>query len=328
MDGSGGPTDVRAEGRARLLARLRSELGKSVLAEATEVAAHATGLHGHAIGPVIFYGSCLRASSPEGVMDVYLLSRSHRAFHGRSLGGSVLAALNALVPPNIYFWSIPHPVHGALRVKVAVVSQAQFQAQSEVAAWSPSIWARFCQPCVQLAGGSAGKSADVEQAILTACLTAAHWAAHLGPESGTSRDFWTALFAATYGAELRPERADRPSVIYDADPERYDAVLRDAWSALGVAFTEHEGVLEPKLDASMRRSARRAFRARQLFGKALTLVRIVKGTLTFRGGIDYLAWKIERHSGVSLGLREWERRHPVLAAPVVLARLLRAGALR
>ena len=47
-----------------------------------------------------------------------------------------------------------------------------------------------------------------------------------------------------------------------------------------------------------------------------------------RGGADYIVWKIERHSGEKIVLSPWQRRHPLLAAPLLLPRLLRRGAIR
>ena len=43
---------------------------------------------------------------------------------------------------------------------------------------------------------------------------------------------------------------------------------------------------------------------------------------------EYAAWKVERHSGVKLELSDWQRRHPLLAAPGVYLRLRRQGLLR
>ena len=317
-----------ADARERLLARVRRELRVPVLAEAKDVARYAAELHGDTIGPVLFYGSCLRAESPEGIMDVYLLSKSHVAFHGTSASGRALAGLNWLIPPNIYFWSIPHPVHGTLRAKAAVVSMAQFREACAFDAVSPSIWARFCQPSVLVDGYDEASREAVADAIVEAILTAARWAALLGPRRGSARDFWTALFAATYAAELRPERNNRPSIIYDANAERYDAILGDAWDALGIRYADDAGVLAPDVADDARARASRAFAARQYGGKLISIARVVKGTLTFKGGVDYLAWKIERLSGVSLELTAFQRAHPFLGAPSVFVRLLRAGALR
>ena len=316
------------DARDRLVSRVREELGAPVLAEAYDVARHARSLHGDTFGATLFYGSCLRADSPEGIMDVYLLNRSHRAFHGTTARGRALAGLNWLIPPNIYFWSISHPVHEALRAKVAVVSEDQFREGSEADAWSPSIWARFCQPSVLLDASDDATRDRVAAAVVTAILTAARWAAHLGPERGTPREYWAALFAATYGAELRPERDDRPNVIYDAHPARYDALLLDAWEALEIPVRVEGEVLVPTVSPADREAAARRFRVRQRAGKLVSVARLVKGSLTFSGGIDYLLWKIERHAGMPIEVTGWERRHPVLGAPRVFLRLRRLGAVR
>ncbi|MCC2659180.1 MAG: hypothetical protein K0Q76_4288, partial [Panacagrimonas sp.] len=63
-------------------------------------------------------------------------------------------------------------------------------------------------------------------------------------------------------------------------------------------------------------------------GKPLNVLRLLKAACTFDGAADYAAWKVERHSGVKLELSPWQRRHPLLAAPVVYLRLRRQGVLR
>ncbi len=65
-----------------------------------------------------------------------------------------------------------------------------------------------------------------------------------------------------------------------------------------------------------------------LLGKALTVLRLMKGVFTFDGAVDYAAWKIERHSGITPKLSPWQRRHPILASPALLWRLYRQGAFR
>ena len=60
----------------------------------------------------------------------------------------------------------------------------------------------------------------------------------------------------------------------------------------------------------------------------LTVVRLLKANLTFAGGIDYLAWKINRHAGTSIDIKPWQRRWPIIGAVTLLPRLLRRGAIR
>jgi hypothetical protein len=60
----------------------------------------------------------------------------------------------------------------------------------------------------------------------------------------------------------------------------------------------------------------------------LTVARLAKASFTFAGGVDYLAWKISRHSGVPIEVKPWQRRWPLLAAITLLPRLLKRGAIR
>ncbi|MEZ4251333.1 MAG: hypothetical protein R3B99_24240 [Polyangiales bacterium] len=307
-----------------LAERIAQELSRDLLSEAHEVADHALQRHGaDAIGPILFYGSCQRAESAEGILDVYLLSKSNRAFHD----AAVAAGLNWLVPPTIYYYEL-HDGERVVRAKSAVISEDQFASSCRDETTSPSIWARFCQPAVLLRAPDEATRQRVIDMLVDAVKTAAWWAAHLGPESGTAEDFWVALFMGTYASELRPERIDRARLIYETYPERYDAMLPEAWAALGIPFRREGDRYVPEVSAEARAEAKAKWARRVKAGKVLSVVRVLKGTLTFDGGVDYLLWKIERHSGKKIETTPWQRKHPFLAGPVVLAKMVRAGMLR
>ena len=57
-------------------------------------------------------------------------------------------------------------------------------------------------------------------------------------------------------------------------------------------------------------------------------LRLAKASATFAGGVDYIAWKINRHAGTEIAIKPWQRRWPLLAAISLLPRLLRSGAVR
>jgi hypothetical protein len=67
---------------------------------------------------------------------------------------------------------------------------------------------------------------------------------------------------------------------------------------------------------------------RRIEGKTLSVLRLAKASLTFAGGADYIAWKINRHAGSDIQIKPWQRRWPLLAAITLLPRLLRSGAVR
>ena len=63
-------------------------------------------------------------------------------------------------------------------------------------------------------------------------------------------------------------------------------------------------------------------------GKAMSVIRLAKATTTFAGGVDYIAWKINRHAGTEIVVKPWQRRWPIIGALTLLPRLLRRGAIR
>ena len=63
-------------------------------------------------------------------------------------------------------------------------------------------------------------------------------------------------------------------------------------------------------------------------GRALSILRLTKAAFTFDRGADYLAWKIEKHTGVVITVTPTLRHHPILFGPKFLWRLLRKGTVR
>jgi len=305
---------------SHIASELNEPLPAAVQAFAAEIAAHG-GAH---VAAVLFYGSNLRSGALDGVLDFYVLVDSLRGWHRRRLP----AAANRILPPNILLFERDHGEQ-TLRAKVAVLRVDQFHKAMHRRSLDTTMWARYAQPAALAWVRDEIARAATVQSITRAVVSAADWAARLGPASGSANDFWDALFRRTYGAELRVEKASRARMLTSFASERYAALLPLAWRAAGVhASTEADGRLRPLLSARSRQRAKSEWRRRQLLGKPLNLARLVKTAYTFKGGVDYVIWKIERHSGYKLGLKPWQRRHPVLAAPSVLWQLRRHGAIR
>jgi hypothetical protein len=67
---------------------------------------------------------------------------------------------------------------------------------------------------------------------------------------------------------------------------------------------------------------------RRVQGKILSTLRLLKAAATFDDALDYLLWKIQRHSGVFIEPSRLQRRYPVIFAWPLLFRLWRKGAFR
>ena len=289
---------------ARLVA---DELGAAVDPR-VEAMAEAIALRfGPASRAVLFYGSCLREANLDGLMlDFYLIVSDYPAAYGK--GWKSFA--NRVLPPNVFPFE-----HGGLAAKVAVLSEADFHRLNGPETRNVSVWARFAQPS-RLVWTADDDARDRAIAAVARAAPTLLWAAQ--PLSDADADplaLWRAAFALTYAAELRAERNDRSGSVVDADPARYRAFTPPALAAIE----------RPLLS---RDAAERAWAKRRREGKLLTLARLAKATTTYAGGVDYLAWKITRHSGMTVDLKPWQRRHPIMGALSLLPRLIGSGAIR
>lgn len=277
--------------------------------DAVAMAAEIARRHGATVAAVLFYGSGLRETDPQAILDLYVLVDDLKAFHGRW----GVAFAGRLLPPNVLFLPANAPTNAGF--KVAVMTLAQFAARMRPDAYDTTLWARFCQPSAAVYVRDETAAQRVRGAMEDAARTALYWARALGPKDGDACACWTALFRATYGAELRVEGGGRAQTIVDFAPLWYEGLFRQY------------GVTHPIAEADRRRACRRWSR-RQRIGKLLNLIRLAKALFTFVGGVDYIVWKLQRHSGQSIVLTDWQKRHPLLAAPKVLLSLFRRGILR
>jgi hypothetical protein len=276
------------------------ELGKPVDARVTALAQAIAAEHGDASRAALFYGSCLRQQQLDGLMlDFYLIVSDYGAAYAKRW----LATANRLIPPNVFYFE-----HEGLVAKYAVLSEADFHRLCGPETSSVSVWARFAQPS-RLVWYANDEARD--RTIDAVCRAGPTLLAAAGVE-GCEDDLalWRRAFALTYSAELRAERTGRASSVVDLEPERY---RRFTAPALEIART-----MRPSLNWAWRR----------VEGKALSVVRLAKASLTFAGGPEYIVWKINRHAGTDIQLRPWQRRHPLLAGLSLLPRLLKSGAVR
>jgi hypothetical protein len=120
--------------------------------------------------------------------------------------------------------------------------------------------------------------------------------------------------------------------LFDADPEYYQALTSAVLAAPPFIDNVKPDATPHSYHAQILPRDRRlngaAWRVRTLQGKILSALRLLKGLLTFKGGVDYILWKIERHSGVRVEVGPNLKRVPPLAILVVFWRLYRRDAFR
>jgi hypothetical protein len=281
------------------------ELSLPVDPRVSAVASAIAQKHAPASRAVLFYGSCLREKQLEGLMlDFYLIVSDYRAAYRKRW----LAAANRLIPPNVFYFE-----HDGLAAKYAVLSETDFRRTNGPETSSVSVWARFAQPSRLV---WAADEAARERSIDAVCRAAPTLLMAAGAIDGEKPlDWWRRAFALTYSAELRAEPKERGASVVDADPARYERMSIPAMAA--IPYKSWPDV------ARGGKWARRRWE-----GKALSILRLAKASLTFAGGAEYIAWKINRHAGTDIRLKPWQQRHPLLAGLTLLPRLLRSGAVR
>jgi hypothetical protein len=309
---------------SELAALLGAELARAVPAPVAALADELARRAGPSTAAVLFYGSALRDDALDGVLDFYVLTDRPIAWPGARW----TALAGRLLPPNVGY--LETVVEGTtLRAKYAVMTLAQFRAAMSPKSIDTTLWARFSQPVVCVRARGEAESREVAAAIADAVVTAARWAAELGPERAAPADFWRALYQRTYAAELRVERSARADDLVGCDAARYARLLPLAWQAGGLAFVgDGDGRLTPALTAKDRAAGERRWLRRRRLGRPINLLRLLKAAATFDNAADYVAWKIERHSGYRIEPSPFQRRHPVLAAPALYLKLRARGVLR
>lgn len=274
------------------------ELAVPVDPRVAEMAEAIAAEHGDASRAVLFYGSCLREEQLDGLMfDFYLIVSDYRSAYGKRW----MATANRLIPPNVFPFT-----HDGLAAKYAVLSERDFHRLNGPETRNVSVWARFAQPSRLV--WTRDKMAR-DRAIAAVSRAAPTLLAAAGRRDGEDiLDWWRRAFDLTYSAELRAERKGRAQSVVDKDSERY--------RRFGDAAA-------PLVDGE-----RGSWARRRIEGKALSVLRLAKASATYAGGADYIAWKINRHAGTDIQLKDWQRRHPLLGAISLLPRLLKSGAIR
>lgn len=276
--------------------------------EAFEMVEEIRRRHGQSVAAVLFYGSCRRTGWVEdSVLDFYALVDSYRGAYR----AWAPAFFNRLLPPNVHFVDLEREGRH-IRAKYAVFSMDQFRRGAGPKALLSSVWGRFAQPTsILYARGPAEDAAVLEALAQSATTMMANARPLVGAQAG-ARALWTIAFQESYRSELRSEGEDRYAHLYEASQAYYEALAAAAPA-------------EPGMD---RKALERRWALRRAIGKLMAVFRHIKAAYTFENGLEYVLWKIERHSGIGVTPTPWQKRHPLLAAPRLAWSLYRRGAFR
>lgn len=273
--------------------------------------------HGHDLLAILVYGSWLRGKT-DTMLDFYALTKSNA-----SLPGFWQRALCRALPPNVYqIRASSAPDAGLatndskteLRAKYALLTLKQF-CRAMQHDFHSYFWARFAQPCEVVYTRDDETRASLQHAFDDAARTFIRRTLPLLPPDYSSRELWVTGLQQTYRCELRTESAQRAETLYEFNPQYYDHKTAELAAELAPSSTT-------------RQWAGFSWWLRRSQGKMLSILRLLKAAFTFNEPLQYLLWKVERHTGQRFQASERQLKHPLIFAWPLLWKMHRQGAFR
>jgi hypothetical protein len=271
------------------------------------------------VASILFYGSCLRKKSDEGVFDFYVLVDGYR----ESYDSNLLALGNFVLPPNVFYIETEFESR-TLRAKYAVLSTKDFEAAVQPECIHPYIWARFAQPSMLVyqrddAARDHAIRCAAQAAVTLVKRLSVFLPAHDRVQRFSLAAFWQQAFARTYGAERRGESSEYIASIYESARERYDSVALLAFEMLEELGWLERGTVRGEgnpfaIEVSpVRRTAMRwRWHLSRPVARTLAIGRLLKTAFTFGDWVPYAIWKMERHTGEAIELTARQREHPLI----------------
>lgn len=277
------------------------------------------------IACIFMYGSMLNPllSSETSYPDFYVIVDDYARFYK----SPVHTLLNRSLPPNSYFLKLDNN-GSALPSKYCVIDRHDLHRLTHF----PQIKDFF------IAGRLAKRIAILyvkDKEFLSQFIDNVYNAMHFNvmfalsdlAEAGfTFDDFMINLLGLSYRAEIRTEKDDKITNLYNSEKEFYKKVYTlflEQEISYGTIKEINGGYMTMKpyfthdyITAFIRKCRRRA------------VFRWPKSIYTFSNYVDYLQLKIERTTGEKLNLSKWDRRLPLIFGWRHLFRLLKKKAIR
>jgi hypothetical protein len=314
----------------RLIDLIEQECCRPVPPSIKALAQELLARYGDAVRAILFYGSCFRnGCDDEGIVDLYLLVDEYRHAYSRPFH----AFLNQLLPPNVFYHKILYK-EDIIRAKYTVFSFKDFQQGTSKRWFHSYLWGRLAQPMGIVYAADTQDAERICAAMANSVITFISRVLPSMPSRFTCRELWCKGLELTYSTELRAERRNKLVALFDFAPQYYEQLTHIAMNMVpfSVVETSEKKALETaymaSIPARVRLANRVAWNIRRIQGKMLSFLRLVKGMFTFDAGLDYILWKIERHSGIMVQIDPRLRRIPVVGTGILFWRLYRRGAFR
>jgi len=219
-----------------------------------------------------------------------------------------------------------------VRCKYAILSLADLEKGTSPHWFHSYLWGRFSQPVAVAWCRDAAARDVVESSLARSVITFLNRVLPSLPPQGNVQSLWSDGLQLSYGAELRVESSARSRELFEANKTYYQQVTHLSAALLNyplnISATPATMDYLAQIPSSRRLISRVGWKIRTIQGKFLSLARLIKALFTFDGGLDYIAWKLERHSGVHIDIPDRVRRYPLIFIWGLFLDLYRRGVFR
>jgi hypothetical protein len=300
-----------------------------------EAARALSALAPESVSGVVFFGSQRTKASPDqhSAWDFFVVVDAYRPFYD-ALGRasrvrrppSLLAALNARLPPSQISLRLPDGRGGELHSKCTIMSLAHLKRETSSHRCDHFTMGRLFQPAEVLFARDDAAAGALLEALAASAAGTFTWGRPFLPARFDTETYLRTLLRMSMTREIRPEPTERRAdALHEAQRDEqvpvYAALLeglaRDGEvvaEGAPIVFTlaRPVGLLE-------------RFRVGLYFRVSMVraTLRWFKYILTFDDWLDYIARKAERHTGQKIELTPRERAHPLLFLWPRLLRYLR-----
>ena len=277
-----------------------------------------------AFGPttvaVIHYGSYAQGADPgaRSARDFFVILdrygdgyRRLAAALGTRFPSRIATLLNRILPPNVL--AIPASAGSVtIPTKCAILSLRDLVRACSGRARDHFVLGRLFQQVHLTWTRDPAARASVVAALERARARTFDWGRAGLPARFDVETYCRTLLETSYAAEIRPEGVERAQVLVRAQRETLLAIygpLLDHLVRTGTLVREGNGYREPGPAGWLDR-----LRWRTYFGvsKLRATLRWIKYVALYDGWLDYVVYKLERRSGVSMRLTPLERRWPLV----------------
>ena len=272
--------------------------------------------YGDSVEAVLLYGSWLRGER-DTLPDFYVILKDYR-----QLPTLWQRTANKILEPNVYQLILVES-DSKCSAKYATVSMRSLE-EKITNGFHPYLWARFSQPSKILYTKSKVVLDTLNALMHHSAIRMMEEVLGMLPPAFTSRCMWKTALTLTYASELRAENPSKINSLIDHYESYFESRVLENSNALGlIEVTKHEWTFH--CSNQFRFKSRLRWKVRKTLGVLLSVARLLKATSTFNQPLQYLLWKIERHTGIKENATELQLKHPLIFSWPLLWKLYRKG---